>query len=53
MIKRSSFDVAEFKCAHIVSVIDRQTQREMSRERHTKTVDYRCKNTAVHLLNEC
>lgn len=41
MIKWSSFDVAELKDAHIVSVIDRRTHREMSRE--TKTIAYRWK----------
>lgn len=35
MIKWNSFDVAEFKYTHIVFVIDRQTQSEMSRETYT------------------
>lgn len=39
--KRRSFDVAEFKCAHIVSVIDRQTQRE--------NIDYRWEKKKLQL----
>lgn len=50
MRKRRSFDVAEFKYALIVCVIDRQTEW-MSGE--TQTVAYRWKNTMVDLFNEC
>lgn len=52
MLKWSSFDVAEFKYAHIVSMMGRQAQREMSSETHTLLTTGE-KNTVVHFFNEC